>query len=91
MLYAGLDLSRKRIDVCLRDEDGRLVGETAVPSDADGLRSPVERFRPLSSAAESDGAAPTYGVVIGGGRREARQRYERQPRRRTRSRQRQAP
>ncbi len=29
MLYAGLDLSRKRLDVCLVDDDGHLVAETA--------------------------------------------------------------
>jgi hypothetical protein len=38
MLHAGLDLSRRRVDVCLLDERGELVGESAVPADADGLR-----------------------------------------------------
>ena len=47
MLYAGLDLSRKRPDVSLLDSDGCLAAETAAPPDADGLRSLVERFRPL--------------------------------------------
>jgi hypothetical protein len=37
MLHAGLDLSRRRLDVCLLDERGRLVAETAAPPDADGL------------------------------------------------------
>ncbi len=27
MLYAGLDLSRKRLDVCLLTEEGEIVGE----------------------------------------------------------------
>src|SRR5712691_13125831 len=49
MLYAGLDLSRKRLDVCLLDDDGHLVVETAAPPDSDGLRSLVERLRPLGS------------------------------------------
>jgi transposase len=56
MLYAGLDLSRKRVDVRLLDDDGCLVVETAAPPDADGLRSLAERFRPLgpiSAAIES--------------------------------------
>jgi hypothetical protein len=38
MLHAGLDLSRRRLDVCLLDQHGELVAETAVPADADGLR-----------------------------------------------------
>jgi transposase len=47
MLYAGLDLSRKRLDVCLVDEDGVVVAETAAPPDGDGLRSLAKRLRPL--------------------------------------------
>jgi hypothetical protein len=38
MLHAGLDLSRKRLDVCLLSERGELVQEFAVPSDHDGVR-----------------------------------------------------
>jgi hypothetical protein len=38
MLHVGLDLSRRRLDVCLLDEAGGLLAETAVPWDADGLR-----------------------------------------------------
>jgi transposase len=38
MLQAGLDLSRRRLDVCLLDEGGELIGETAVAPDVDGLR-----------------------------------------------------
>jgi len=37
-LYAGLDLSRKRLDVHILDEDGRTVEVTAVSPDAPGLR-----------------------------------------------------
>jgi transposase len=43
MLHAGLDLSRKRLDVCLLSEHGELVKEFAVPPDADGLRGLVRR------------------------------------------------
>jgi transposase len=37
MLHAGLDLSRKRLDYCLLDEEGERVGVGAVPPDGDGL------------------------------------------------------
>jgi len=44
MLYAGLDLSRKRLDVCLLDERGERVAVTAAPPDADGLRGLAVRL-----------------------------------------------
>ena len=47
MLHAGLDLSRKRIDVCLIDSEGEVVGEFAVPADADGIRGLVRRVGPV--------------------------------------------
>ncbi len=37
MLHVGLDLSRKRLDVCLLDGAGERVWEGATPPDADGL------------------------------------------------------
>ncbi len=43
MLHAGLDLSRKRLDVCLLFEGGGLVEEFAVPSDRDGVRRLARR------------------------------------------------
>src|ERR1700730_7675605 len=45
MLHAGLDLSRKRLDVCLLSEHGELVEEFAAPPDADGLRGLVRHVR----------------------------------------------
>ena len=45
MLHAGLDLSRRRLDVCLVDDAGELVEHTASPPDADGLRHLAERLR----------------------------------------------
>ena len=39
----GLDLSRRRVDVCLLSDRGELVAETAAPADVDGLRGLVER------------------------------------------------
>ena len=41
MLYAGLDLSRQRLDVHLLDDDGRTVEVIAVRPDADALRTLV--------------------------------------------------
>ncbi len=41
MLHAGLDLSRKRLDVCLLPEHGELVEEFSAPPDGDGLRGLV--------------------------------------------------
>ena len=43
MLHVGLDLCRRRIEVCLLDERGGLVAETAAPADADGLRGLADR------------------------------------------------
>src|SRR3989442_10000286 len=57
MLYAGLDLSRKRLDFCLLDQLGEKVEVGAAPPDADGLRSlttRVGRFgEPVFAAIES--------------------------------------
>ena len=43
MLHAGLDLSRKRIDVCLLSDQGELIEELACPPDHDGLRGLARR------------------------------------------------
>jgi transposase len=44
MLYAGLDLSRQKLDVHVLDEEGRTVELLAVRPDADALRILVERI-----------------------------------------------
>jgi transposase len=44
MLHVGLDLSRRRLDVCVLDGGGELVAETVAPPDADGLRGLARRF-----------------------------------------------
>jgi hypothetical protein len=56
MLYAGLDLSRKRLDLHLLEEGGSTRGVTAVSPDGDALRTLVsatarygERSGPPSS------------------------------------------
>ena len=57
MLYAGLDLSRKRVDVCLLDEQGERIAVTAAPPDVDGLRGLAARLaghgQPIYAALES--------------------------------------
>ena len=44
MLHVGLDLSRKRVDVCVLAEDGTEVCVTTAPPDADGLRGLARRL-----------------------------------------------
>ena len=58
MLHAGLDLSRKKIDVCLLSESGEHVDQLAAPPDADALRALArrieERYRePVCAVIES--------------------------------------
>ena len=43
MLHAGLDLSRKKVDVCLLSQDAEIVEEFAAPPDVDGLRGLARR------------------------------------------------
>jgi len=43
MLHAGLDLSRRRLDYCLLDEQGARVEVGAAPPDGDGLRGFARR------------------------------------------------
>src|SRR4051812_35066579 len=57
MLYAGLDLSRKRLDFRVLDADGATIEVGAAPPDADGLRGLTERLdrhgAPIRAAIES--------------------------------------
>jgi len=58
MLYAGLDLSRKRFEVSVLDQHGARVLETAVAPDADALRTLVARVagqapQPVTAVIES--------------------------------------
>ena len=43
MLHAGLDLSRRKVDVCLLSTQGEIVDEWASPPDGDGLRGLAAR------------------------------------------------
>jgi transposase len=57
MLYAGLDLSRKRLDFHLLDEGGRTAEAGAAPPDVDGLEqlaaSLARHGQPIRAAIES--------------------------------------
>jgi transposase len=57
MLYAGLDLSRKRLDVHVLDEEGATVAVSAVSPEADALRHLVDDVarhgNPVRAAIES--------------------------------------
>jgi transposase len=44
MLHAGLDLSRKRLDVCLLDEDGEHLDQLAVAPDTNSLKRFARRI-----------------------------------------------
>ncbi len=63
MLYAGLDLSRKRLDFRLLDETGETVESGAAPPDADGLRGLAARTgrfaEPVRAAIESMNGEPS--------------------------------
>src|SRR5262245_57593378 len=56
-LYAGLDLSRKRLDFHLLDGEGETVEVGATPPDADGLSGLTQRLErhgaPIRAAIES--------------------------------------
>lgn len=43
MLHAGLDLSRKKLDVCLLSDQGEHLDQLAVPPDVDSLRRLAKR------------------------------------------------
>jgi transposase len=44
MLHAGLDLSRRKVDICLLSEQGEQLAQLASPPDADALRSLARRI-----------------------------------------------
>jgi transposase len=44
MLHAGLDLCRRKVDVCLLNEEGEHLDQLAVPPDSDSLRTLARRI-----------------------------------------------
>jgi len=58
MLHAGLDLSRKKVDVCLLSDQGEHLDQLAVPPDVDSLKTLARRIdevhqEPVSAVVES--------------------------------------
>jgi len=53
MLHAGLDLSRKRLDVCVLANDGTRLATTLCPPDADGLRHLVREVADLGGPVQA--------------------------------------
>jgi transposase len=45
MLHAGLDLSRRKVDVCLLSDEGRHLDQLAVAPDVDSLRTFARRIK----------------------------------------------
>jgi hypothetical protein len=62
MLHVGLDLSRRKVDVCRLSGEGEIVDEWASPPDADGLRGLAARAaiwgRVVRGVIESMNGAP---------------------------------
>jgi transposase len=56
MLHAGLDLSRRKLDVCLLSGDGEHLDQLVVPPDVDSLRTLARRIDEVH-------AEPVCGVV----------------------------
>ena len=56
MLHAGLDLSRRKVDVCLLNDEGEQLDQLAVAPDVDSLRTLTDelaRFTQSRSARSS--------------------------------------
>jgi transposase len=58
MLHAGLDLSRRKLDVCLLSEQGKHIDQLAVPPDVESLRTLARRIEevhaePICAVVES--------------------------------------
>jgi transposase len=49
MLHAGLDLSRKKLDICLLSDKGEHLDQLAVPPDVDSLRRLARRVEEVHS------------------------------------------
>jgi hypothetical protein len=75
MLHAGLDLSRKKLDVCLLSEEGAHLDQLAVPPDVESLRTLARRINevhdePVCAVVESmTGARLVHDTLEQEGRR----------------------
>ena len=72
MLHVGLDLSRKRIDVCLISDQGELIDRLAATPDRDGLYGLARRVavygEPVRGVVESmNGARFVHDELAGHG------------------------
>jgi transposase len=72
VIHAGLDLSRKRVDVCLISGEGELVGHFPAPADRDGLHGLARRVaaygQPVRGVVESmNGARFVHDELTGHG------------------------
>jgi len=72
MLHVGLDLSRRRVDVCLLSSEGELVNRMRAPSDAEGLYGLAQRLaadkQPVRAVIESmNGARFVHDELCGHG------------------------
>ena len=73
MFHAGLDLSRRKVDVCLLSETGEHLDQLAAPPDADSLRRLARRIeqvhhQPVCAVIESmTGARMVHDTLEGEG------------------------
>jgi hypothetical protein len=72
MLHVGLDLSRRRVDVCLISDQGELIDHFAAPADRDGLHGLTRRVavydQPVRGVVESmNGAGFVHDELVGRG------------------------
>jgi transposase len=72
VLHLGLDLSRKRVDVCLISDRGELIGHLRAPADRDGLYGLARRVaaydQPVRGVVESmNGARFVHDELVGHG------------------------
>jgi hypothetical protein len=49
MVHAGLDLSRKRLDICLLDDGGEHLDQLTVSPDVDSLRTLARRIEQVNA------------------------------------------
>ena len=71
MLHAGLDLSRKKLDICLLSEEGEHLDQLVVPPDVDSLKTLARRIDevhggPVCAIVESmTGARLVHDTLVG--------------------------